>query len=658
MAERKTRAELASDAGAPFTTGKRPSQADLQDLVESCFNLLDDDTADVLADGVTDALWAAYYPALLPDPATNRFRLDTLLNRLLTDTWTNRPRVVASVAELRDLDHTQHSMVFTSGVLSAGDGGAQGWVWDEASTDADDVGATVAESGWASAGRWKALRADNTVNVKLFGALGADVDYTDEIDAALAFLHTLGGGVLFFPVGSYGYTGTLLMWDVTTDGPNRVSLVGEHSGMSLLGGTEDQDKGHCTWLDITPTGSAGPCIKYIGANDPLTSRGGRFQIRDMVIRGNGAYVESVIYIEDATDPWRLENLNIIAPSESPDAHGIWANNSWGGQFTQVKCIHKGGVTTTDDLKIPNDQTGYGIWIDNEIGGGDGGAINMTILENCRTNSWHAGVVWGNSGLSDHINSNVMLGGAIQYCDTGIIIGGGEGIEIIGTHIEHTNVAAIHVGDADGSANIAIRGGKWHQISGAGLLIAGAGANNVTLSNIYCTNLYSNTSFIDIQDSSGYFHVEMCRAARKSGATGIYFLETDSGIFSSENIIYGICNRIGSTITLTNRPEAVRYLTPQGSVNVTTLSGTDIDLDVTDRSVVAMNNAGGITIRSFTGGTPGQIVRVIAGNAQTIGFLHAASGGNLRTNTGATVTLTQNQGTTFVFPESEDKWYQV
>lgn len=86
-----------------------------------------------------------------------------------------------------------------------GPSGGGRFIWDAASTDADNGGSIIAVTG-ISTGRWKRPRQD-TVLAEEFGMIG-DAGATDNyslLQAAINHISTTGGGVLQFRAATYGY---------------------------------------------------------------------------------------------------------------------------------------------------------------------------------------------------------------------------------------------------------------------------------------------------------------------------------------------------------------------------------------------------------------------------------------------------------------------
>lgn len=137
----------------------------------------------------------------------------------------------------------------TSGYYTANDGGGGLFYWDAASTDADN-GGTVIKVTAIAVGRFKrAMNNPNHVNAKWFGAKGTDVQtllpYNRQvdnnqvtltqqtvdgiaIDKALDYLETVGGGVLYLPMGIYRTHG--YQRDLTFT----ISIVGDGKDITII----------------------------------------------------------------------------------------------------------------------------------------------------------------------------------------------------------------------------------------------------------------------------------------------------------------------------------------------------------------------------------------------------------------------------------------
>jgi hypothetical protein len=126
---------------------------------------------------------------------------------------------VKTTADLKAIDVatlTDKQQALVAGYYAPGDQGGGVFYYDAGSGTASNGGTTLAPN--AGGGRWKRAYS-GPVNVKWFGAKGDGVtDDTAAIQAALNFVYTTGGGIVFFPLGQYGTTAPLLLKSTASDG--------------------------------------------------------------------------------------------------------------------------------------------------------------------------------------------------------------------------------------------------------------------------------------------------------------------------------------------------------------------------------------------------------------------------------------------------------
>lgn len=143
----KTRAQLATDPGAPLRTGHVPTNAEFQDVVASSFNLLDDDASDIAVDAITDALWEGEYGDTLPEDAQGRKLLTGLLNKLLTEHLSLGQNISFWCNSLDDIRqgniHPLALKVDALGHTDPGDGGGGPFYADASDTTSTDNNGTV-----------------------------------------------------------------------------------------------------------------------------------------------------------------------------------------------------------------------------------------------------------------------------------------------------------------------------------------------------------------------------------------------------------------------------------------------------------------------------------------------------------------------------------
>jgi hypothetical protein len=130
-------------------------------------------------------------------------------------------RVVPSIASLRLLDKTQHTLARVDGYYAAGDGGGGVYYYDATdTTSADNSGSVIVAT---DGGRWK-LATTASPSVKQFGAKGDGVaDDTAAFNAAL-----LAAASVIIPAGTFLIAGTI---NITQ---NKQKLIGSGVGSTTL----------------------------------------------------------------------------------------------------------------------------------------------------------------------------------------------------------------------------------------------------------------------------------------------------------------------------------------------------------------------------------------------------------------------------------------
>lgn len=154
---------------------------------------------------VADAagLWPAIYLGAGDYKVEQRSAADILVwtQDTVTGISSQQVRVVSTIAELRALRSGQagaYGQVQALGYYAAGDGGGGLFVWDGASTAADDGGTVIRPSISPTTGRWLRVKA-GAINVLWFGAKGdGATDDTAAINAARA-VSVSAGRALYLP---------------------------------------------------------------------------------------------------------------------------------------------------------------------------------------------------------------------------------------------------------------------------------------------------------------------------------------------------------------------------------------------------------------------------------------------------------------------------
>ena len=129
----------------------------------------------------------------------------------------NQPVVVDNITALRALDKTKIKYASTKGYYTPGDGGAGEYWYDSSDTTSTDNGGTIIKA--SDNGRWKLVVVGGKINVKLFGAKGANVSTDDDttfINNAIIYAQNNGYAV-YIPQGTY-YVSNILFGTQSTSG--------------------------------------------------------------------------------------------------------------------------------------------------------------------------------------------------------------------------------------------------------------------------------------------------------------------------------------------------------------------------------------------------------------------------------------------------------
>jgi hypothetical protein len=201
--------------------------------------------------------------------------------------------------------------VTVQGYYAAGDGGGGVFNYSSGSAAADDGGSVIAPN--VGAGRW--LRAfPDVVSVRCFGAKGDNVtDDTAKIQAAINFVQTAGGGIVYLPRGQYVVTDNLLVTN------NRVTIRGEQVGQSVAMGTT-----------LKTTAANKDVILVSGVAQPIAG----FALESLNIIGNpagasGNGLRCLSYVGNAVAQVSLSKVSFLNCAE----HGLHLDATAGFIFT-------------------------------------------------------------------------------------------------------------------------------------------------------------------------------------------------------------------------------------------------------------------------------------------------------------------------------------
>ncbi len=309
-----------------------------------------------------------------------------------------------TMADLKALAGSSYQTVMLAGYWANGDGGGGLFIWDPASTLADDGGTVIQPALATGAGRWLRLVANSTYNVKWFGAPGSGgvavgaspsgaaaddagvqlaltaIRQITYADAALKGSNNADGATLYFPHGMYRLTQTILL-------DRCIALKGDYqSGWA--------SSAYLQWAPSTPA-AHGIVVQGTGTLTPN--------------RGDCSVIEGLWIIGGSASPskiWTAEQLD--------DAITSPGSSMFGNQPACGVCIFANGVRVKDCY--------FANW--------DGDAIHVEgVTSDKNANDWHVQNVEitncgrhgvfsaGNNssgGLGEHILGTGSLGGYTVY----------------------------------------------------------------------------------------------------------------------------------------------------------------------------------------------------------------------------------------------------
>jgi len=288
----------------------------------------------------------------------------------------------------------------------------------------------------------KVLTLDNryltTINVKDYGAVGDDsTDDTTSIQNAINAAYAIGGGVVFFPAGTYKISSVLIAKD-------SVSLVGAgtaatviHQVTTTVDGIDGTDLQFMEFKSFTLKG-------------PTTGSGKGIALLNSAHQTQGITMDQII-------------VQLFG------SHGIEIQKSIINTLTGVDVINCGGD---------------GFFLHGDDGAAPG---TSTTLNNCYANT--------NGGIGHHLRKMIytsLNGCAADGCAQGYVIEGCQGISLSGCGAESTpgNSFVIQTSSGSDACYGVSLSGCWTYLSNAVSFFVDAGQYGVTMTG--CTEAGPDT----------------------------------------------------------------------------------------------------------------------------------------------------------------------
>ena len=214
-----------------------------------------------------------------------------------------------------------------------------------------------------------------------FGATGNGVtDDTAAVQAAITYVQGLGGGVVFFPEGTYLVTPSGSPAVGLSVSANNVRLVGAGASASVL-----KKNGNGTLLSFTGTtspSSGSTHVRYCG-------------IENLGFNGNSltGSVLQLYYV----DNFYVRDTQINSNSDlTIDCVEFWDSRFY--NMVVVSCTGSANSTTQPNMWIRNASAASG------VGASTGNSNNITLV-GCRFEAFGTGAFWVSQGTSNSSNPN-------------------------------------------------------------------------------------------------------------------------------------------------------------------------------------------------------------------------------------------------------------
>jgi hypothetical protein len=242
---------------------------------------------------------------------------------------------------------------------------------------------------------------------------------------------------------------------------------------------------------------------------------------------------------------------------------------------------------------------------------------------------------GSPVVSQYINSIIFNGGAVEYSGgTGIWLGRGiESISFRGVHVEKSRRTGVYIGH--GARNVAFRDAKLHENSSAGaeIIVGETEAWNVTLENLYFSNVGRTGVYIGPKASDVRLD-QLAFGAKTSGAGTAIFNESDTAAnnhlgahirFDARRDARGAARAFATDIAGTGgfwRDASVAYKTIAGAG--------EINLSAREATVFMIEAPSATVIQAIAPAWPGrQITLVFKNKNATVKNTSAPAPGGIR-----------------------------
>jgi len=431
---------------------------------------------------------------------------------------------------------------------------------------------------------------DEVYNVKYYGAVGNGItDDTTSIQTAINSLHALGGGVLFFPCGSYKVTSTLILYEnisICGTGIFSTIILPITNNMTLFSLaysvlTEANICMHDFEIDCTNhTGikamSFTLCLytelynlKFKGClTNVYVDRGRMHNHRDLISTGNdyGLRAGNMIYTSTSDTDWvfdvRLESYRIHNNGPGVNSPMVFCRRNIATHIHHFSLNdgYQGGVVDSQGIVLDNDCQGckisdsiivkpyYGIVLQTGTG------INVYPTFNTITNVdidqsqtvgiWlidgrYTTIIGGciTASMTGITTQGILLNGGMYTIVDNVLIQGYNGTGGAGINIKNTSHVKISNNKIDGCSNSI---GIIETVTNAKII-----NNELTNTNLGVAGNYAQTDNV-VTNNGGFKTADFCNGTTSISSAGAYSFTVPHGLVKAPDI-----NKIIASLTAVN-----------------------------------------------------------------------------------------------------------
>lgn len=242
--------------------------------------------------------------------------------------------VAENMAALRAFSVAAADSVVLKCHTTIGDGGGGDFIWDAASSAADNDGTVINPTGNAGAGRWLRLFPAGEMNAEWFGQYDADAGAA--INKAAAALSLLGGGTINLPGKDVTYTTPINLAggrnSITLDGKGKATIL--RANLSTIG-IDCNGSSDLVLKDFQLVGMGGCKVGILLAKASASEEGIRHKLFNVIT--DGAFTKAAVY-NYASEENRFYSCYLVN-RDTGASSAYWSTNDNAGTDESIANVY-------------------------------------------------------------------------------------------------------------------------------------------------------------------------------------------------------------------------------------------------------------------------------------------------------------------------------